>query len=148
MLWGFLQFARATVIAKIEGLSDEQVRIPHVKSGTCIGGIVKHLTSGEHHWFSNTLGGLNIPMPFNSNDPDGDWRLEDDEGAESLVARYRSACNSSDKVISSLDLDNTGAQVTGDYTLRWAMSHITAETNRHAGQVDLMRELTDGARGW
>lgn len=148
MLWGFLQFARATVIAKIEGLSHEDVRRSHVASGTSIGGLMKHLAGGENHWFGNTLGGLGIPLSFDAGDPDGDWRLKDMEGPERLVANYRSACNSSDKIIASLNLDSTGAQMNDDYTLRWVMNHQIAETNRHLGQADLMRELTDGARGW
>lgn len=148
MLWEFLRFARETIIAKTQDLSDEALRKPHVASGNSLGGILKHLTGGEINWFGNTLGGLDIPMPFGPDDPDGDWRVEDDESLETLVAKYRAACNSSDKFIFSMDLDCTGRQVSGDYTLRWVLTHMIAETNRHVGQADLMREMTDGVRGW
>jgi uncharacterized damage-inducible protein DinB len=148
MLWAFLKFARATAIAKVAGLGEEDLRRAHTTSGISLGGILKHLVTGENHWFANVLGGLELPMPFSKEDPDGDWRVTDDEGPERLVAAYQAACHTSDKVIASLDLESTGEQVDGDYTLRWALCHQVAETNRHAGHADLLRELTDGARGW
>lgn len=148
MLWAFLKFARATAIAKVTGLEEKDLRRTHVTSGISLGGILKHLVTGENHWFANVLGGLELPMPFSEGDPDGDWRLEAEEGPERLIAAYRAACNTSDKVIASLNLDSTGAQMDGDYTLRWALCHQIAETNRHTGHADLMREMTDGARGW
>ena len=148
MLWAFLRFARATVVAKTDSLSAEQLRQSHVSSATTLGGIVKHLVTSENHWFGNVLGGLGLSMPFSPADPDGDWRIEDGEDAASLVAAYRAACEISDQVISALELDSTGAQTDDDYTLRWALTHLIAETNRHAGHADLLRELTDGVRGW
>lgn len=42
----------------------------------------------------------------------------------------------------------SGAQTDGDYTLRWAITHVFGDTVRHAGQADILRELTDGKRGW
>jgi uncharacterized damage-inducible protein DinB len=147
MLWAFLRFARATVVAKVHGLSDEQLGQAYVGSATTLGGVLKHLVTSENHWFGNVLGGLGLPMPFSSANPDGDWQLSDGEGAASLVAAYRAACDTSDKVIASLDLDSSGPHE-DDYTLRWALTHLVAETNRHAGHADLLRELTDGARGW
>ncbi|MBQ0892675.1 DinB family protein [Micromonospora sp. U56] len=150
MLWAFLRFARATVVAKTDGLSTEQLSQSHVSSATTLGGIVKHLVTSENHWFGNVLGGLGLPMPFSPADPDADWRIEDGEGTASLVAAYRAACEISDQVITSLALDSTGTgtQTDDDYTLRWALTHLIAETNRHAGHADLLRELTDGVRSW
>ncbi|WP_144382270.1 DinB family protein [Streptomyces sp. SAJ15] len=148
MLWAFLRFARATVVAKVDALSPEELRKRHVGSATTLGGILKHLVTSERHWFANVLGGRELPMPFGPEDPDGDWRLADGEDAAHLVAAYRAACELSDEIIAALDLDSTGAQTDDDYTLRWALTHLVAETNRHAGHADVLRELTDGARGW
>jgi uncharacterized damage-inducible protein DinB len=148
MLWAFLRFARATVIAKIDGLSTEQLRHAYLGSATTLGGILTHLVTSENHWFANVLGGQGLPMPFSPADPDGDWRVAEDERVEDLVAAYRAACGTSDDVIAALDMDDTGAQLDGTYTLRWAMSFLIAETNRHAGHADVLRELTDGTRGW
>jgi hypothetical protein len=83
-------------------------------------------------------------MPFGPDDPDGDWRMAEDDNNSTLLARYRTACDASDELIASLSLDSTGAQTTGDYTLRWAITHVTMDTSRHAGHADLLRELLDG----
>jgi len=32
-------------------------------------------------------------------------------------------------------------------TLRWVLFHLTEETARHNGHLDILRELADGARG-
>ncbi|MEU0568430.1 DUF664 domain-containing protein [Nonomuraea sp. NPDC005983] len=48
----------------------------------------------------------------------------------------------------SLELDSIGAQTRGDYTLRWAMVHVTMDTSRHAAHADVLRELLDGEWGW
>jgi hypothetical protein len=32
-------------------------------------------------------------------------------------------------------------------TLRWILFHLTEETARHNGHLDILRELADGARG-
>ncbi|HLK79867.1 MAG TPA: DUF664 domain-containing protein [Streptosporangiaceae bacterium] len=32
-------------------------------------------------------------------------------------------------------------------TLRWVLLHLTEETARHNGHLDILRELADGARG-
>jgi uncharacterized damage-inducible protein DinB len=147
MLWAFLRFARVTAVAKTQGLTPGQLRQAHVGSATTLGGILKHLSGSENHWFGNVLGGVDHPMAFSPADPDGDWRVNPGEDAASLAAMYRAACDSSDVVIAAMDLDATGPGP-DDYTLRWALTHLIAETNRHTGQADLLRELTDGARGW
>ena len=148
ILWAWLRFARATIVAKATGLSEEQLRARLVPSETSVGGLLTHLVTVEQHWFGIVLGGQTHPMPFGAEDPDGDWRIADDECLDELLDRYRTACAASDELIGSLDLDSVGAQTNGDYTLRWAMVHVTMDTSRHAGHADLLRELLDGERGW
>lgn len=148
MLWAWLRFARATIEAKVTGLSESDLRARLVPSETSLGGLLAHLVTVEQHWFGMVLGGRDHTMPFGPEDPDGDWRVAEDDSVELLLSRYRVACVASDDVISSLQLDSFGAQLTGDYTLRWAMVHVTMDTTRHAGHADLLRELLDGERGW
>lgn len=148
MLWAWLRFARATVVAKATGLSEPQLRARLVPSETTVGGLLTHLVTLEQHWFGIVLGGQEHPMPFGADDPDGDWRVTEDDSLDRLLDRYRAACDSSDEVIESLELDSVGAQTRDDYTLRWAMAHVTMDTSRHSGHADLLRELLDGERGW
>ncbi len=148
MQWAWLRFARATVVAKAASLSEGQLRVNLVPSATTMGGILKHLTTVEQHWFGVVLGGQDIPMPFHAGNPDGDWLVTHDDDLESMVSAYQTACSASDQIIERLDLDSSGAQVAGDYTLRWALTHVTVDTSRHAGHADVLRELMDGERGW
>ncbi|MEU7900418.1 DinB family protein [Nonomuraea sp. NPDC049152] len=148
MLWVWLRFARATVVAKASDLPESQLRAKLVPSETTMGGILTHLVTVEQHWFGNVLGGLDIAMPFHAGDPDGDWKVAEDVQRDALIDAYRTACAVSDQVIAALDLDDMGAQTDDDYTLRWALVYVTMDTSRHAGHADLLRELLDGERGW
>ena len=147
MAWAWLRFARATVEAKVAGLGDEPLARHLVPSPTTLAGILAHLTTVEQHWFSNVLGGQSLTMPFDEDLPDGDW-VTDGVGVATLLARYRGACAGSDEVIGALAMADTGAQETGNYTLRWALFHVLGDTMRHAGQADILREQTDGFCGW
>jgi hypothetical protein len=51
-------------------------------------------------------------------------------------------------VIGELDVEDTGAAWFGDtVTMRWVLIHMVEETARHAGHVDILRELIDGMAG-
>lgn len=147
MLWAWLRFARATVEAKVNHLDDDAARRRLVPSATTLAGVLSHLTTVERHWFGTVLGGVTRAMPFDPARPDGDWDTARVTGTE-LLADYRRACDDSDAVINDLAMDSVGAQTDGDYTLRWAITHVFGDTVRHAGQADILRELTDGKRGW
>jgi len=118
-----------------------------VPSATTLAGVLSHLAIVERHWFGTVLGGGTPSMPFDTVRPDGDWDTEGVTGTE-LLDDYRRACADSDTVISRTAMGSVGAQTDGDYTLRWALAHVFGDTVRHAGQADILRELTDGARGW
>jgi uncharacterized damage-inducible protein DinB len=148
MLRAWLEFGRNTILGKTADLSEDGALHNPTRSNTSLAGIVKHLTTVEQHWFQVVLGGRDVPMPFDPQNPDGDWIVAEGEPLADLLARYREACRESDRIIEELDMGSTGAQTTGDYTLRWALCHVALDTGRHAGQADILREQWDGARGW
>lgn len=148
MLRAWLEFGRNTILGKTAGLSDSDARHNPTRSNTSLAGIVKHLSTVEQHWFQVVLGGREVPMPFDPQNPDGDWIPTDAESLPGLLTGYREACQASDRIIDELDMDSTGAQTTGDYTLRWALCHVALDTARHAGHADILREQWDGTRGW
>lgn len=54
-----------------------------------------------------------------------------------------------DQVIDEVNLDETGTTMFGDVvSLRWVLVHVLEDTARHAGHVDIMRELIDGMVGF
>jgi uncharacterized damage-inducible protein DinB len=139
---------RDVVLWKLEGLSDEQLRRPMTPTGTSLLGLVKHLGGVEYGWFCETFGRDVEPLPFDPDEPDADMRAEPNESTADIVAFYGRARTAADRVIDELDVDATGTAWFGDtISMRWVLIHMIEETARHAGHMDILRELIDGATG-
>jgi uncharacterized damage-inducible protein DinB len=139
---------RDVVLWKTDGLPDEQLRRPMTPSGTNLLGLVKHLGSVEYGWFCETFGRESEAFAFDENDPDADMRVDPDETTADILAYYGRARSAADRVIDELELDDLGTAWFGEpVSLRWVLIHLVEETARHAGHMDIMRELIDGAVG-
>lgn len=140
---------RDVVLWKIDGVGDAELRRPMTPSGTNLLGMVKHLAAVEYGWFCETFGRDFEPLPFDDDDEDADLRVEPDETTRDIVAFYGRARVAADQAIAELDLDDTGTAWFGEaVSLRWVLIHMIEETARHAGHVDILRELIDGAIGY
>lgn len=75
-LLGFLDFQRATLAWKTQGLSADalRVRLPGHPSGMTLAGLVKHLAWVEDYWFTEVMSGATMPSPW----ADVDWEADDD----------------------------------------------------------------------
>src|SRR4051795_12475323 len=82
----FLAFARACVLKKVDGLSEEQLRRRFVVSDTTLLGLVQHLTDGERYWFGHVLAG--DPA---YGDVDFDMVVPADRPAAEVIDAYRAA---------------------------------------------------------
>jgi len=65
---------------------------------------------------------------------------------------YRQAWAHADETIQARDLDAPGhvpwwPSGRSEVTLHQVLVHVVAETNRHAGHADIVRELIDGTAG-
>jgi hypothetical protein len=119
-----------------------------VPSGTSLLGLVKHLAAVEYGWFCDTFGREAEPLPFDDDDPDADLRIEPGETTEDVLAFYGRARAAADQAIDELDIEDTGTAWFGEaVTMRWVLIHMVEETARHAGHVDILRELIDGMAG-
>lgn len=88
------------------------------------------------------------PLPFDDDDPDADLRVDPGESTADIVAFYGRARAAADDVIDQYDVDDLGTAWFGDQvSLRWILIHMIEETARHAGHMDIVRELIDGATG-
>jgi hypothetical protein len=117
-------------------------------SGTNLLGLVKHLGAVEYGWFCQTFGRATEPLPFDEQDENADLRVNPGESTEDVLAFYRRARAAADEVITELDLDTLGTAWHGPaVSLRWVLVHMIEETARHAGHLDIVRELIDGATG-
>jgi uncharacterized damage-inducible protein DinB len=139
---------RDVVRWKVEGLDDEQLRRQMTPSGTSLLGLVKHLAAVEYGWFCQTFGRDTERLPFDDGDMNADLRVEPHETTADIMAFYARACAAADEVIAATDLEALGRAWWGDQvSMRWVLLHMVEETARHAGHMDILRELIDGATG-
>jgi uncharacterized damage-inducible protein DinB len=150
MLHAFLEFHRATLLWKLEGLNDEQLRRPMTGSGVSLLGVLKHSAWVERWWFQICFAGQELPMIWTRDDPDADWRVEPVETAEEIIAFYKAECDASRRSIAGASWHDVGkgARPQRDrHTLGWILTHMVEEVARHNGHADILREAIDGKTG-
>jgi uncharacterized protein DUF664 len=120
-----------------------------VPSRTSLLGMVKHLAFVERGWFQETVANEPFDYPFDTNDPDADFRIEEEETAADIFDLYRRACDGSRRALDAASLDDMVQNPSRrfDYNVRWVVVHMIEETARHAGHADIIRELLDGKTG-
>ena len=151
-----LQAGRDALLWKLDGLSEYDVRRPMTPTGTNLLGLVKHLTFVELGYLGAVFG---RPVPEvqawiedDGSEPNWDLFATADESPDRIVDDYRGAWTHADATIGSLPLDAAGhvpwwRPERRDVTLHQVLVHVVAETHRHAGHADIVRELIDGAAG-
>ena len=156
-LSAFLDYQRATVLLKCDGLTGEQLgRAAVPTSGLTLGGVHNHLALVEDDWFRVRFLGEDPEPPWDAvdweSDPDWEFRTAAETDPDELRERYRSACGRSRAVMrSTADLGRLSVAVSrrsgNRWDLRWILIHMIEETARHAGHADLLREAIDGTVG-
>ena len=144
---------RQAVVAKLDGLSEYDIRRPLTGTGTNLLGLVKHLAT----WESRYLGHV-FERPFPEALPRWDdrarqfdnlWATEAESRAD-IIGFYERVWDHADETIQALPLDAPG------HVPWWpqpkvqlfnVLVHLIAETNRHAGHADILREQLDGRTG-
>jgi uncharacterized damage-inducible protein DinB len=151
----YLQIAREALLWKLDGLAEYDVRRPMVPTGTNLLGLVKHVASVEAGYFGATFGRpFPEPLPWAEEDaePNADMWATAEESREQVVGLYHRVWAHSDATIETLALDAIGhvpwwPPERSEVTLHRILVHMIAETDRHAGHADVVRELIDGAVG-
>jgi hypothetical protein len=155
VLHSYLQSARDALLWKLDGLSERDIRRPLTPTGTNLLGLVKHVASVEAGYLGEVFGRpFPEPLPWFAEDaePNADMWATPDESRDDIVGLYHRVWTNSDATIDALGLDAVG-QVPHwpperrEVTLHLVVVHLIAETNRHAGHADIVRELIDGAAG-
>jgi uncharacterized damage-inducible protein DinB len=140
-LLALLAFQRESLLRKLDGLGEAQLRASPVGSGTSLLWLVKHLTRAEGLWLLTRFLGAESPV--------GDDTLTPNDTAAGVVAGYRAMSAAVEAATASASLDDA-ARPDGDLppvNLRWILMHLLEETARHAGHADILRELVDGSTG-
>ena len=118
-------------------------------------GLVKHLTFVELGYFGAVFGRpVEAARRWIEDDGEPNWDMwaAAEEPRAALVDAYRRAWAHADATIGQLPLDAPGSVPWWDperrqVTLHQVLVHVIAETHRHAGHADVVRELVDGAAG-
>jgi hypothetical protein len=149
----YLQDGRDAMLWKLDGLSEYDIRRPLVPTATNLLGLVKHVTGVEIGYFGGVFG-QPFPgqLPWDESDPMSDMYAAPDESRELITGLYRRAWAHSDATIDALPLDTIGhvpwwPAERNEVTLDHILVRVVAETSRHAGHADIIRELIDGAAG-
>ncbi|SNT49145.1 Protein of unknown function [Asanoa hainanensis] len=146
-----LRSMRQTLVWKLDGLSEYDVRRPLTATGTNLLGLVKHLATLEAWYFGEVFG---RPFPQSLGrwqDADGsDLWVTPGETRAQVVDFYQRACAHADATIDELPVDAPGHVPwwsRPDVTLFTIVVHVLQETTRHAGHADILREQLDGRTG-
>ena len=151
----YLTRARDALLWKLDGLSEYDVRRPLVPTGTNLLGLVKHVASVAAGYFGDTFGrpfGEPLPWLTEEAEDNADMWATPEESREQIIGLYQRAWAHADATIEALPLDTVGhvpwwPPERADATLHRILVHMIAETDRHAGHADLVRELIDGSAG-
>ena len=150
----YLRGARETLLWKLEGLGEYDIRRPLTPTGTNLLGLVKHSAWELAMYFGGDVfdrpHDLRLPWMAEDAEPNADMWARPDETSAQITALYRQTWDIADATINELPLDTPGRVWwwgKDPVTLHHVLVHVTANTQRHAGHADILRESVDGAVG-
>ncbi|MBT3154468.1 DinB family protein [Streptomyces sp. CHD11] len=151
----YLQEARDALLWKLDGLSEYDIRRPMTPTGTNLLGLVKHAAGVELGYLGDTFGrpsGEPLPWLADAAETNADMWAATGESRAFVVGLYRRAWAHADATIAALPLDTAGRvpwwpDDRDGLTLHHAVVRVIADTQRHAGHADILRELLDGSVG-
>jgi len=152
----YLQHGRDALLWKLDGLGEYDLRRPMTPTGTNLLGLVKHVAGTEAGYLGEVFGrpfGERLPWMGEDAAPNADMWATAEESRDQIVDLYHRVWAHSDTTIGELALDATGTvgwwpEQRNLVTLHQILIHLIAETDRHAGHADIVRELIDGTAGW
>src|SRR5690349_15694016 len=151
MLRVFLDFHRATLAMKCDGLSDDDLRRRSMPPSTLsLLGLVRHMAEVERTWFRRVIDSEDVPFVWSAKgdfqeayDASAATRSEAFDAWQAEVERSRRI----EAEAESLDVTGHFARWGEDVSLRFVMLHLIHEYARHDGHADLIREGVDGVVG-
>jgi uncharacterized damage-inducible protein DinB len=150
LLAGWLDYHRATLMLKCEGLTDAQRKArPVATSRLSLHGLIRHMAEVERNWFTRgLLSKADAPFIWHQRGHVDDelWPLDSADWAADLAA-WQAECDRSQAAAEDKELDYEGVLEGKRLSLRWIYLHMIEEYARHNGHADLIRELLDGAVG-
>jgi hypothetical protein len=149
----YLDFYRSTIEEKLSGMSETDLRSTRLPSGWTPIELLKHLVFMEQRWLVWGFAAEPVEAPWGDRGPDDRWHVADDETLPELLAALHHGGMRTREIVEGSELDALGS-VGGRFgsdppppTLIWILFHVLQEYARHAGHLDIVRELADGNVG-
>ena len=154
-LVGWLDLQREIVRWKCDGLSDQDAHrlAPPELAADDRGRDRLAPALDREHWFRGAFldgPGTGAAGRQPAGVEDDDFRVEGIPLAK-LLRRVRGQCARLRRVVADHSLDDVGQHArwrSGRSACGWMLHHMLEETARHAGHLDLIRELLDGEKGY
>src|SRR6478609_4099356 len=153
ILHTYLRTRRASLLAKLDGLSEYDARRPLTATGTNLLGLVKHVATVEARYFGEVFDRPSPePLPRWQDSDGSDLWASEDETRDQIIGFYRRTWEHSDATINELPLDAPGhvpwwPEPCPNTNLFAVMVHVLSESIRHTGHADILREGLDGRTG-
>jgi len=150
-LRAFLDFHRATLAMKCEGLSDEDLKRRSMPPSTLtLLSLVRHMAEVERTWFRKVINGEDIPLVWSA---ENDYQVAYDAGTSSRSEAFQAwqaeveHARRIEREAESLDVTGFQPRWDSEVSLRLVMHHLCHEYARHNGHADFLREGIDGVTG-
>ncbi|PBC86081.1 MULTISPECIES: DinB family protein [unclassified Streptomyces] len=155
LLTGYLDFYRDAVLRKLQGMSDEELRSSRLPTGWAPLALLKHLACVELRWLQWGFSGQDVENPWGEfHERPGPWHVDSGESFADVKEFFQEQCARSRAIVAAARLEDRAATLGGRVlaeedrpTLIWILFHLLQEYARHAGHLDIARELADGATG-
>lgn len=156
LLLAYLDYYRDTVVRKLDGMPDSELRSSRLPSGWTPLELLKHLVYMERRWLRWGFDAEPVDAPWGDNrdgDPEAGWQVVADDSVESLLAMLHEGADRTRAIVEAAELDEfgrPGGRFEADQprpTLAWILFHVLQEYARHAGHLDVVRELADNMIG-
>ncbi|WFE40289.1 DinB family protein [Micromonospora sp. WMMD998] len=166
-----LAAARAALTATVRGLTDAQAGERPTVSALCLGGVLKHVASGEEDWlrfvtegpavmtftlpdgvtWADFMAGTARELPRWAIDRERTFQMLPEDTLPAILDRYARVAARTEEIVAAVD-DLSATHPVPDVpwqepgtvlSVREVLTHVIAETRQHTGHAEILRETLD-----
>lgn len=151
VLLRYLDYFRSVLLAKLDGLTDEELRGSRLPSGWSPLELLHHLVHVERRWLEWGFEGQPVADPWGDRRDDR-WYVGPGVTLADLRTRLEDQAATTRAVVERHDLDEAGQpgerwEGAEPPSLERVVLHLVQEYARHVGHLDVVRELLDETVG-
>jgi hypothetical protein len=151
VLLGYLDYFRSVVEDRLTGVDEAWLRETVLPSGWAPLELLRHLVFMERRWLVWGFAGERVDHPWGDS-RDGRWYVDGADTLPLLLDRLHRGGERTRSIVEAHRLTDVGApgerwDAAPPATLERVLLHVIQEYARHAGHLDIVRELADGRTG-